>query len=612
MGKIALFVPRTEMAAIARNLLAEKPYGISDVKTIRTDLAVGEASLAAANGATIIIARGLQASLIRENINVQVVEIVMTAQEMALLIKEAKRLVKKDRPVISVIGFENMFSDMSYFNEIYDIELRRYLVPMGERIEDAARMALDERPDVVIGGELVVEMAKKDGVPAVFFTATEDSLRNAMENAVILDMESEKNHAAQIDTLLDYSFNAIVRIAPNREILSVNSRMCDILEAREEDLTDRNVQAVFPELSDESLRRVFDRGEEYVLLMQINKVRMITELVPVWSSGHVESAVMTSHRVREEGVTRSPIDRHNTNLLMPAASSHFNNIVQESPSMKRTIELGKLFATSPFPVLLEAEAGPYIEGDCRTMTKDAQMDRFFRDGGLLDTAGDGTLAILNIDSADERFFARLLPVFSRRRVKVICTSRVPVEELFRKGLIGEEAYSYLAALRIRIPPLRERPEDLEHFITLYFRRAYERQGRFHVMTKSAKEYLMSCLWPGNEVQVHVFAERLVLTSAKRSIDEISVRQAMDQFNHNKADDRDILLQNAGSSLGDHSEESGGSPARYLTYADRERRKIREALQDNGGNRQLTAKALGISTTTLWRRMQKYGIRSDEQ
>jgi transcriptional regulator with PAS, ATPase and Fis domain len=476
-------------------------------------------------------------------------------------------------------------------------------------------------------------MAKKDGVPAVFFTATEDSLRNAMENAVILDraMESEKNHAAQIDTLLDYSFNAIVRIAPNRKILSVNSRMCDILEAREEDLTDRNVQAVFPELSDESLRRVFDRGEEYVLLMQINKVRMITELVPVWSSGHVESAVMTSHRVREEGVTRSPIDRHNTNLLMPAASSHFNNIVQESPSMKRTIELGKIFATSPFPVLLEAEAGlhvrnfaqsmhnigprrgrPYIEGDCRTMTKDAQMDRFFRDGGLLDTAGDGTLAILNIDSADERFFARLLPVFSRRRVKVICTSRVPVEELFRKGLIGEEAYSYLAALRIRIPPLRERPEDLEHFITLYFRRAYERQGRFHVMTKSAKEYLMSCLWPGNEVQVHVFAERLVLTSAKRSIDEISVRQAMDQFNHNKANDRDILLQNAGSSLGDHSEESGGSPARYLTYADRERRKIREALQDNGGNRQLTAKALGISTTTLWRRMQKYGIRSDEQ
>jgi DNA-binding NtrC family response regulator len=132
------------------------------------------------------------------------------------------------------------------------------------------------------------------------------------------------------------------------------------------------------------------------------------------------------------------------------------------------------------------------------------------------------------------------------------------------------------------------------------------------MTKSAKEYLMSCLWPGNEVQVHVFAERLVLTSAKRSIDEISVRQAMDQFAHNINGSQDIPSQNTNHSFANHTEESGVSPARYLTYADRERRKIREALQDNGGNRQLTAKALGISTTTLWRRMQKYGIRTDEQ
>lgn len=633
MGKIALFVPRPEMTAIARNLLAEKPYGISEVKTVRTDLAVGEASLAAANGTTIIIARGLQASLIRESINVQVVEIVMTAQEMALLVKEAKRLTNKERPVISVIGFENMFSDMSYFNEIYDIELRRYLIPMGERIEDAARMALDEKPDAVIGGEVAVEMAKKDGIPAVFFTATEDSLRNAMENAMLLDraMESEKNHAAQIDTLLDYSFNAIVRIAPNRKILSVNSRMCDILEDREENLTGKNVQSVFPELSDESLRRIFDRGEEYVLLMQINKVRMITELVPVWSSGHVESAVMTSHRVREEGVTRSPIDRHTNNMLMPMASSHFNNIIQESPAMKRAVELGKLFATSPFPVLLEAEAGlhvrnfaqsmhnigprrgrPYVEGDCLTMTEDAQIDRFFRDGGLLDTAGDGTLTILNIDAADSRFFARLLPIFSRRRVKVICTSRIPVEELLQRRQIEEEAYTYLASLRIRIPPLRERPEDLEHYITLYFRRAYERQGRYHVMTKSAKEYLMGCLWPGNEVQVHVFAERLVLTSTRRSIDEISVRQVMDFFRHQEDSE---AKTGSTSDMLPYIEQGSGSTQNQthpLSYADKERGKICDALRRHGGNRQLTAKELGISTTTLWRRMQKYGIRASKQ
>lgn len=631
MGKIALFVPRPEMAAAARHIFEEKPYGISEIKTVRTDLAVGEASLSVANGVTIIIARGLQASLIRESINVQVVEIVMTAQEMALLVKEAKKLTVKERPIIAVVGFENMFSDMSYFNDLFDIELRRYLVPMGERVEDAARMAIDERPDVLIGGAVAVDMAQKEGLPAVFFTATEDSLRNAMESALKLDtaMESEKKHAAQMDTLLDYSFNAIVRIAPDRRILSVNHRMCDILEKKEEALTGKHVQKVFPELSNESLRRVFERGEEYMLFMQINKVQMITELVPVWSSGHVENAVMTSHRVLEEGVMRNPISRHNDNLLAPAASFQFNAIVQDSPVMKRAVEAGKQFATSPFPVLIEAEPGlharnfaqsmhnisprrarPYVEGDCLTMSHDAQIDRFFRDGGLLATAGDGTLAILNIDAADARFFSRLLPIFSRRRVKIICTSRVPAAELYRRGLIDEDLFSYLAGLTIRIPPLRERPEDLEYYLTLYFRRAYERQGRYHVMTQGAKEYLMKCLWPGNEVQVHVFAERLVLTSTRRSIDEALVRETMELFDHSEAENIPSSLEiQAKGAIKTPSGKTDSDDS--LTYTERERIRIREALKKFGGNRQMTANELGISTTTLWRRMQKYKIRTDE-
>lgn len=631
MGKISLLVPKPEMAVIARRLLEGKNYGISEIKTITTELAVGEAGLSVANGATIIIARGLQASLIRENVNVQIVEIVLTAQEMALLIKKAKQLVMKERPVIAVVGFANMFGDMTYFNEIFDIELRRYLIPMGERIEDASRMALDERPDVVIGGEVTVEMAERDGIPAVFFSSTEDSLRIAVESALKLDtaMESEKLHNAQIDMLLDYSFNAIVRIARDRTIQSVNPRMCEILEEKEESIRGRKVQQVFPELSDESLRRVFESGEEYVLLMHINKVQMITEIVPVWASGQVENVVMTSHRVREEGVSRSSIRRQNANLLTPAASSQFDDIVQVSALMKETVNMGKQFSTSPFPVFLEAEPGlhvrnfaqsmhnigprrtrPYVEGDCLAMSAEECLDRFFREGGLLATAGDGTLTILNIDAADRRFMERLRPIFSRRRVKIICTSRVPVEELYKRGIIGEEVFDYLAALRIRIPPLRERPEDLEHFISLYVRRAYERQGRYHVVTESAKKVLMKYGWPGNEVQVHAFAERLVLMSSRRSIDEISVRETMQIFEHEEAGAVKPLWKPVTFSQG---EEMDGEIAPFSgieTQKERESRRILAALRQYGGNRQQTAKALGISTTTLWRKMQKYAIRAD--
>ena len=47
------------------------------------------------------------------------IEIVITAQEMALLVVKAKEILKKESPVIAVVGFRNMFCDMSYFDEIY-------------------------------------------------------------------------------------------------------------------------------------------------------------------------------------------------------------------------------------------------------------------------------------------------------------------------------------------------------------------------------------------------------------------------------------------------------------------------------------------------------------
>ena len=77
---------------------------------------------AIADGASIIIARGLQASLIKQYTDIPVVEIVLTAQEMALLVMKAKQIVNKPRPVIAVVGFRNMFCDMSFFDELYGID----------------------------------------------------------------------------------------------------------------------------------------------------------------------------------------------------------------------------------------------------------------------------------------------------------------------------------------------------------------------------------------------------------------------------------------------------------------------------------------------------------
>ena len=121
MGKIVLLVPREEMLYLAHNILQEKKYAIAQMRVIQTENTVVEARNSIAAGADIIIARGLQASLIKQYTDVPVVEIVATAQEMALLVVKARQIVKKARPIIAVVGFQNMFCDMTYFETIYDI-----------------------------------------------------------------------------------------------------------------------------------------------------------------------------------------------------------------------------------------------------------------------------------------------------------------------------------------------------------------------------------------------------------------------------------------------------------------------------------------------------------
>ena len=134
MGKIALLVSREEMIHQAHNILQEKKFEIQEMRVIHTGDTVMEARRSIADGATIIIARGLQASIIKQYTDTPVVEIVLTAQEMALLIMRAKQIAGKEKPVVAVVGFRNMFCDMSYFDELYNIELKTYFADQGAEL----------------------------------------------------------------------------------------------------------------------------------------------------------------------------------------------------------------------------------------------------------------------------------------------------------------------------------------------------------------------------------------------------------------------------------------------------------------------------------------------
>ena len=632
MGKIVLLVSRDEMLYQAHNILQEKPYNISEMKVIRTEDAVSEARQAHAAGAAIIIARGLQASLIKQYTDIPVAEIVITAQEMALLVIRAKQILKKTNPVIGVVGFQNMFSDMSYFDTIYEIDLRTYFAKKGSDLEDAARQAVDDGIDLMIGGDTAVEVAGRSGIPSLFLSITEDSMRNSFEMAERMDyaMGAEKRNNAQMETLLDYSFHGVTRLGRDGVITDINPIMADILGAEKEQIQGRPVKEIYRELDEESLRQVLRDGtESYSLFMQINKTSIFAIVAPVLIDGKVDGAIMTCHRMKKRRTLEEETGRkrHSNGFI---ALGVFDDILQESKAMQECLHQAKLYALSDKPVLITGAAGtekrllaqsihnasvrrekPFIDISCDGTGEERQLELIFGDKGAVSQAGGGTVLIEDIQCLGRMNQYRLLQLiryhlrvgsavtrYPGADVRVMATAGASLAALTAAGDFRKDLYYLLTGLTAEIPPLCKRREDLQQKIARSIRECSEQYSRYHVLTQGAMRILTEYPWPGNLFQVENFCERLILTANKRSLDEAAVRKVLNELYPEAAARALAGPENCG--LPDHTDEP--------TLRDEERSRIVTALKQNRGNREQAALALGISKSTLWRKMKRYEIK----
>lgn len=634
MGKIVLLVPREEMLYQAHNILQEKKYAISDMRVIQTEHAVVEARNAIAAGATIIIARGLQASIIKQYTDIPVVEIIVTAQEMALLVVKAKQIVKKEKPVIAVVGVRNMFCDMTYFETIYDIKLRTYFASNGSGLEDAARQAIEEGADLLIGGDVAVGAAKDGGVPSLFLSITEDSLRTAFAMAESMDfaMGAEKRSSAQIEALLDYSFNGVVNMDKDGMITAVNPVMKDILGPKGEQIIGRRMEAVFKDIDRDKLTGVLEgREESYSSFMQANGTAVFAILAPIRVGDEAEGAILTCHKVKRQRAVREDKDGAGRQLRHRGliARGSFSSLYQASKSMQDCVHLARLYAQSEQPVLILGETGAefrllaeslhnggldsdgaFFSLSLSGLSGEEQYDMLFGDKGAVFLANEGTLYVEEIEklSLSNQFgLYQLIRYKTGSRdfnrtvcfdIRVIAASTLDYGELWKMaedGLFRKDLLYLLSGLKLRIPPLRERPEDLEQ-MTEELRKEYcDKYSRYHVLTKGARQCLLEYPWPGNRLQLESFMNRLVLTAGKRNIDEILIRSLFSELYPETT----------------CSEDTREPVSLMQPVRSEEERQIRMALARCNGSRERTAQSLQISKATLWRKMKKYNIDSFE-
>lgn len=636
MSKIALLVPREEMLYLAHNILQEKKYNLADMRVIQTEQAVTEARNAMAAGATIIIARGLQASLIKQYTDVPVVEIAATAQEMALLVMRAKQIIKKERPFIAAVGFKNMFCDMTYFEDIYGIKLRTYFAEGSQQLKEKALEAVEDGADLMIGGDVAVSVAKEADIASLFLSITEDSLRTAfsMAESMAFAMEAEKKSHAQLEALLDYSFNGVVNLDKEGRITAANPMMREILGEDEGRLKGKKLEAVFSSYNPEQLIQVLEgRTESYASFMEANQTPVFAILAPIRVGDEVEGAILTCHKVKRQRESRLE-ESSRQQKKKPAgllARGYFGQLSQASKAMQACLHQARLYARSQEPVLILGETGtkkrlwaesihneanleaaPFFTFSCSGLTEEQQRESLFGDKGALYLADGGSLYLSDIEALSLSCQYSLFELICRHRdshnqlqakrfhIRIFASTSCSIDELGRlvsQGKFRRDLFYALGSLALFVPPLRSCPEDLKELTERTVKEACEQYSRYHVLTEGAVKTLREYPWPGNQLQLENFLKRLILTAERRSIDEVMIRRLL----------RELYPYTLFSGPeGDKGKVSSGQEYREA-FTENEKEAIYRALKQNGGNRERTAAALGISKATLWRRMKKYEL-----
>jgi len=315
----------------------------------------------------------------------------------------------------------------------------------------------------------------------------------------------------------------------------------------------------------------------------------------------------------------------------PAQPPESEEVIGTSAPMREALKLIGLATANDATVLLVGETGsgkevlarllhragpranaPFVAVNCAAIPADLLESELFGHvkgaftGAVADRAGcfrqaqGGTLLLDEIGEMPQAMQAKVLRVLENRRftpvgaareesadVRLVAATHRDLAELVREGRFREDLYHRLNVLRIRVPPLRERPEDISvlagHFLARFSRPVKQ-------LSAEALRLLQSHAWPGNVRELRNLMERSCVTVRSATID---------------AGDVSALLR--------PSEVSEGLAAHILqmplveAVAWLERAMISRALSESKGNRAEAARRLGIHRQLLYAKLKEHGL-----
>lgn len=359
-------------------------------------------------------------------------------------------------------------------------------------------------------------------------------------------------------------------------------------------------------------------------LSEIRKRGIFTPVIVITGYANVEDAVKAMKLGAVDYLTK-PFSFDTLKSLIKRLLPDDENIIAESKEMRRILEIVKEIAKTDITVLLTGESGvgkeiiakyihihsnradkPFVAINCAAITETLLEAELFgyekgaftgateRKPGKFEIAHQGTILLDEISEMAFKLQAKLLRVIQEKEVdrvggtkpipvdvRIIATTNRDLWDEVKKGNFREDLYYRINVFPVKIPPLRDRVEDIIPLAEFFLKRLANKVSRNFYLSEEIKKYLKNKQWHGNVRELENFIYRIAVLSKEEEIKVPSENEGI--LNEEKV-------------------------AKAGKIKDVERDIIMDALKKTNGNRTKAAKMLGISVRTLRNKINEYGLK----
>lgn len=581
-------------------------------------------------GVEVVVSAGSNASYLRSRINVPLVAVRVGGFDIMAALATA-RAAQGD---IALVFFREIPDDVARFLRNYDLPVQLHAYESEAHAHALVEQLASSGVTAIVGPGVAVRAAHHRGLRGVLLYSR-DSIAAAIEDALqlVIAQRAERSERERLAAVLRHLDSGVVATDAQGHILAANPAADALTGVALTSAVGQPLQQWLPALDPHSVHHPED-ATRVARVQEWAQRKVLVHGQPIMEGGRPNGAVFTLERSSTVEQAFRKLRAHERERSQPARYT-LAHVVQASAQMKAVVRRCETVAAlTEAPVLITGATGVgkeliaqgihsasrrrgqrFVAVNCGALTESLLESELFgyedgaftgarREGkaGLFEAAHRGTVFLDEIGELPFALQTRLLRVLQEREVtrvganspvaidiRILAATHRDLAAMVRAGLFREDLYFRIAVLRIDLAPLAERPADLLLLADMMVQTAMREIGLAQSMAPVLR--LLPAVvarhgWPGNARELHNFAQRVAVRCV-----ELASTPGLDDL---------MALIDLQAAPGAPRPAADATLANERTH--HEIRHIQQVLADCGGDQVAAAKALGISRTTLWRRL----------